>query len=134
PSYILRGLSNKYASATGVDANTPFIVGASDGCLAHIGCGAFENGEVSLTIGTSGAMRMMGSRPAHDSKERIFNYLLSEGAYIAGGPVNNGGNVLEWFGRNLTGRPFNTSEDFTWFIKEAVSVPPGADGLIFLPY
>jgi gluconokinase len=133
-THVVRGLAPSYASMFGIDVLTPFIIGASDGCLAHIGSNAFNAGDVSLTIGTSGAVRMMINKPASDVQERIFNYVLADNMYISGGSLNNGGNVMQWFARNFLKKDFTSADEFGEFITEACAIPAGADGLIFLPY
>jgi gluconokinase len=108
--------------------------GGSDGCLANLGSGAMEPGLLALTIGTSGAVRMTLPYPAPDPLGRLFNYILLPGAYVSGGPVNNGGIILKWFSEAMLGRPFSNKADFGWFLDEACSVPPGAEGLTCLPW
>jgi gluconokinase len=132
-SYICRSFSEKYRGSLGIDPQTPFIMGASDGCLAHLGSNAVRPMEASLTIGTSGAVRVMKDKPVADPKQRIFNYLLTEDSYISGGPLNNGGNTIQWFARNILDDK-DAEIDYDWFVNEAMSTEPGADGLIFLPY
>lgn len=133
-THIVKGLAKEYAGILDIDQSTPFVIGASDGCLANVGSGALQPGDVSLTIGTSGAVRMMTTRPQHDVKERIFNYILTEQWYVSGGPINNGGTLLRWYAEHFLGRSFEKTEDFDWFIQQAAQVPAGADGLVFLPY
>ncbi len=133
-SYIIRGLKNEYPVRLNIHRETPFVIGGSDGCLAHLGSNALQQGAVSLTIGTSGAVRMMMSTPVRDPEQRLFNYLLSDGLYIAGGPVNNGGNVVQWFINNMSGKSPDSGYGFDWFIGEAMKMEPGSGGLIFLPY
>ncbi len=130
----MRGVLPEYLNKLGIDAATPFIVGASDGCLAHLGSNAVETADVSLTVGTSGAVRVMMSKPIKDPKHGIFNYLLTDDIYIAGGPVNNGGNVIQWFAGSILQNNSTADMNYDWFIDEALSVEAGADGLIFLPY
>jgi gluconokinase len=127
-------LHKEYADLLGVDQSTPFIIGASDGCLANVGSGAMQAGDMSVTIGTSGAVRMATAKPQHDAKGRIFNYILTEQWYISGGPINNGAVLLSWYAEHFLNRTFNNTEDVAWFLQQAASVPAGADGLIFLPY
>lgn len=128
------GLKKEYAGWLGIDPATPFIIGASDGCLANVGSGAMQPGDVSLTIGTSGAVRMMSRRPQHDPRERIFNYILTEQWYVSGGPINNGGILLQWYAEQFLDRSFRNTEDFAWFVQQAAQAPAGAEGLVFLPY
>ncbi len=133
-SFAVRGMKPEYAGRLGIDKDVSVIIGASDGCLAHIGSNALGAKDVSLTIGTSGAVRLMTEEPVHDPKRRLFNYLLTDRLYISGGPLNNGGNVLEWFAKAFLKKDFVTPEDFESFIDEAFEVAAGAEGLIFLPY
>ncbi|MDF2190125.1 gluconokinase [Paraflavitalea sp. CAU 1676] len=134
PLSVLKGIDLSYATQLGIDPATPVIPGGSDGCLAQLGSGALQPGDVSLTIGTSGAVRMMGNRPQHDPQARIFNYILAENYYVSGGPINNGGVLLKWYAEHFLGRTFQDTEDFDWFVQQAAQAPAGADGLIFLPY
>lgn len=131
---ILRGMKPGFASRFGINEPVPVVIGASDGCLAHIGSNAFREKDISLTIGTSGAVRIMTEEPIYDPRQRIFNYLLAGHQTISGGPVNNGGNVLEWFAKGFLKKDFFSPEDFEAFIDEALEVPAGSDGLVFLPY
>jgi gluconokinase len=133
-SYILRGMKTEYAARFNIDDAVPVVIGASDGCLAHIGSNAFGEKDISLTIGTSGAVRIMTDEPVYDPKQRIFNYLLSGHQTISGGPVNNGGNVLQWFAKAFLKKDVFAPEDFETFIEEALEVAPGSEGLVFLPY
>jgi gluconokinase len=110
------------------------IIGGSDGCLANLGSGAMETGLLALTIGTSGAVRMTVQKPAPDPMGRTFNYILWPGAFVTGGPVNNGGIIIKWFSEAILGRHFRGAEDFKWFLDEAGAVLPGAEGLTCLPW
>jgi gluconokinase len=125
----LSGLSMDFALEMKIQMETPFIAGASDGCLAHLGCGAINQGDLSITIGTSGAVRMATSGYKEDDRGRIFNYRLDEKTYIVGGATNNGAVLLSWFAENIE----RTRPDGVAFVKEAFSVS-GSEGLIFLPY
>jgi gluconokinase len=110
-----------------------FVIGGSDGCLANLGTGAIDPGATALTIGTSGAVRMATSAPEYDSRERIFSYVLAKQLYICGGATNNGGNVLQWWSERLLGR-HDRGSSLDELAASAESVPPGCEGLVFLPY
>jgi gluconokinase len=108
---------------------TPLIMGASDGCLANLGSGAMEPGSVAVTIGTSGAVRVSSDKPYTDEQMRTFCYLLDERTYIIGGGTNNGGVVFQWLKDTLF-----AGWDHEALFAAAAKVPPGADGLLFMPY
>jgi gluconokinase len=124
----------EYKSVIGLKENIPFIIGASDGCLANIGSNAILPGDASLTIGTSGALRMVSSAPNYDKKQRIFNYILTENIFVSGGAVNNGGVVVEWFVKNFFSNVSDFRKEFSVEIEKIKAINAGADGLIFLPY
>ncbi len=130
-THTVTGLAHEYAVLLGIDPGTPFVLGASDGCLANVGSGAMLPGDVSLTIGTSGAVRMMAQHPQHDNKARIFNYILTQQWYVSGGPINNGGVLLKWYTEHFLQRNFTGTEDFEWFVQEAAQAPAGAGDLFF---
>jgi gluconokinase len=132
--FILKGLKKEYATELGIEGDIPFVIGASDGCLANAGSGAVETGDVSLTIGTSGAVRMVTRKPMEDRLQRLFNYILTDDLFVSGGPINNGAFLLKWYSENFLDRPFLDSADFQWFTQQASGVPAGAEGLVFLPY
>jgi gluconokinase len=112
----------------------PFIIGGGDGSLANLGSSAVRPGETALTIGTSGAIRMTAASPQDDPQERVFSYILSDGLYICGGATNNGGNVIQWYVDKVLGGKEGDEGELNRRIAEADTVPPGCEGLIFLPY
>jgi len=115
----------------GLPEGLPFVIGGSDGCMANLGSSAVKPGETALTIGTSGAIRMTAPAPEYDVRERIFSYILTDRHYVCGGPTNNGGNVIQWYTKGVLGRK---DGDIGSLEKEADTVPPGCEGLVFLPY
>ena len=115
-------------------AGLPFIIGGGDGAMANLGSHAVRPGETALTIGTSGAVRMIAAAPRHDPKERIFNYVITKKMYLCGGATNNGGGAVEWYIENFLGRNVGQGKDLDAFVEEASTVAAGCEGLIFLPY
>lgn len=126
---LLIGMDAAMAEALGVPADTLIMAGSSDGCLAQLGSGAVEPGHAALTIGTSGAIRMMTAKPAEDAQSRLFSYVLTPEHYVCGGAINNGGGALQWFSQ-----AFLPWSDYNNFLKTAFTAPPGAEGLLCLPY
>jgi len=128
-TYMSTLLLPEYRSL-GLPAGLPFIIGGSDGCLANLGSSAIKPGETALTIGTSGAVRMTVSAPEYDVRQRIFCYILTDRHYVCGGATNNGGNVLQWYSKSV----LKQEGDIDSLEREAGTVPPGCEGLVFLPY
>lgn len=109
------------------------IAGCSDGSAAQLGSGALGDADVCVTIGTSGAIRKFIHEPIVDAQQKIFTYLLTDGWYFSGGPTNNGGTVLQWFGSVFL-HTVPVSELYDTIITLAKSSVPGAHGLLFIPY
>lgn len=110
-------------------ANINFIIGASDGCLANLGAGAIEEGQIATTIGTSGAIRMTSSQSFVDEQMRTFCYYTDDNQYVIGGAVNNGGIILQWLRE-----AFSPDESVENIFQSATNIPTGSEGLVFLPY
>ncbi|MGN6418775.1 MAG: gluconokinase [Pseudobacter sp.] len=132
--YMIAEIRPAYAKKIGIPSKTPVVVGASDGCLANLGSNALEPGDLSITIGTSGAVRAVTAMPATDSGSRVFNYILDEAHFVCGGPLNNGGALVEWYAEHFLQRNIREEGAMEWFMQQAASVPAGSEGLLFLPY
>jgi len=109
----------------------PLIAGASDGCLAQLGSDAMGPHDVTITLGTSGAVRVASHQPLIDLQQRIFNYLLDSDTRICGGATNCGTALVDWYTKNMDPTAAGNLNDF---INEVRDVSPGCDGLIMLPH
>jgi gluconokinase len=134
PTHMEKMTGNSLAGRLGVPEGLPFVIGGSDGCLANLGTSAISHHDMALTIGTSGAVRMISPTPVEDPEARIFNYILTENLYVTGGAINNGALVVKWFAEQFmepnSGHPGNLMK----YLDEIRDLPAGSDGLIFLPY
>jgi len=118
------------------DGNPVIVLGATDGVLSSLGAGAFEPGQVTTMIGSSGACRIASSSPLTTDKENIiWSYPLDKGIWIRGGAMNNGGLVMQWAANNFyKSNKSNLQEALELLLAQAAKVKPGSDGMIFLPY
>ncbi|MFH5837039.1 gluconokinase [Proteiniclasticum sp. C24MP] len=115
----------------GLSSELEIMLGASDGCLANLGSQALHRGETTVTIGTSGAVRMTVDAPVLDDAGRTFCYYLMKDKWVIGGAVNNGGNVLAWLGRTIHEEEETIYKDLENRVKD---IPKGSEGLLFIPY
>ncbi|MBA3791709.1 MAG: gluconate kinase, partial [Rubrobacter sp.] len=88
---------------------------------------------------TSGAVRSIVRRPEFEEQGRLFCYALDEGAWVIGGPINNGGIALRWLRDEVFPELADTAEKegrdpYDLMGEMAGKTPAGSDGLIFLPY
>lgn len=136
---IFSNCHSDLAKQIGIDPQTPFVIGASDGVLSNLGVNAIKKGEIAVTIGTSGAIRTIIDQPKTDEKGRIFCYALTEKHWVIGGPVNNGGMVLRWIRDEFASSEVETAkrlgiDPYEVLTRIADRVRPGSDGLLFHPY
>lgn len=122
------GLKQAYAERMGLSCDTPFVLGAQDGVMANLGIGAIAPGIAAVTIGTSSAVRTAVKGALLEPEGRLFCYALADDHWIIGGASNNGAIVAQWTAERLF--PGKRMEEV---IPLAAEVPPGANGLFFLP-
>ncbi len=136
PTDVVGGLAAEAARVTGLPAGTPIVAGAGDGVLSSLGAGAVAPGQMTVMIGTSGAARLPANHPVVDELARTWCYYLAQGTWIAGAAINNGGLACRWVRENLTPGPAVSTDEWDFLTLEhsARQAPPGAGGLLFLPF
>ena len=132
PRELIGTITKEAANATSIPEGTSVIAGTHDGGLANIGAGALSFDETVITVGTSGAVRCFVEHPILDSKESTWCYITQQNQWLAGGAINNGGLTLQW----VRERFYNSNKDngYAHLMSEAADIPPGAEGVLFLPY
>jgi gluconokinase len=133
-TYYRSDIRQEVAALTGINATSPFVIGASDGACANLGSHTTGPDVAALTIGTSGAVRITSPKPVYNYEAMVFNYLLDEQTYVCGGAVNNGGIAVNWLLKNFLQKENIVAADYDTLFNEIATVPAGSKGLIFLPY
>jgi xylulokinase len=141
---ICARLSREAAAATGIREGTPIVAGAGDQAAGAIGMGITRPGAVSVTIGTSGVVFAATDRPAIDPKGRLhtFCHAIPDRWHVMG-VTQAAGLSLRWL-RDLLTHPTApthltsptppTPVAYDELSAEALSVAPGADGVLWAPY
>ena len=123
-------VSKEAAQATGLKAGTPVMGGGGDQAAAAVGTGAVEEGVVSLSLGTSGVVFATTDKPAIESEGRLHAFCHAvPGKWHLMGVMLSAAGSLRWH-RDT----FSPGENYDSLVKKAEKVPPGSDGLLFLPY
>lgn len=133
-TYKRTGLKTALSASLGLNNDTAFIIGASDGCCANLGSFVTAPGVAAITIGTSGAVRITSPHPVYNYPAMIFNYLLDEKTFVCGGAINNGGIALNWLIKNFLDKKSPDNADYDAVFTLMASISAGSEGLIFLPY
>lgn len=132
-------LHKNVADALGLPEGLPIVIGATDGVLVNVGIGAVSKGQLSATIGTSGAIRMLTEKPQMDPKGRTWCYNLTDTMWVAGGAINNGGMILRWMRDRILHYHGSQMEQFDidpydLMTMKARNVPAGSGGLLLMPF
>lgn len=127
-------LSAEAAGRTGLTAGTPVVLGAGDGPLGNLGTGAMRPGVAGLSLGTSGALRLVVDEPFADPTGRLFCYALTDDRWVVGTPISNGGAVVRWAGSVLAADLPEGPDRDADVLALADGVPPGSEGLVMLPF
>lgn len=122
------------AEKLGISADTPFVLGSTDGVLANVGAGVFSQKRMTTNIGTSGALRTMLPVPYEDEGLSLWCYAFRPEMWAVGGSINNGGLVLKWLrDRFLVPLGGSQARAYALFDRWAEKVPVGCEGLVMSP-
>lgn len=140
--HVLTGMKREYADAMGLPESIIAAIGSGDGIMANLGCGVMDSSAMSSTVGTSGALRTTVDRPltpVAPGGRFLWCCSFTDDRWVAGGAISNGGIVLKWFRDNFPDQFEKEAEAFEGdvyrlFDSYAEEVPPGCEGLIFLPH
>jgi xylulokinase len=122
------------AAATGLQTGTPVVIGGGDGACATVGAGSVNEGDVYNYIGSSSWMAVSAQQPVFDPQQRTFNFIhLDPRLYCPLGTTQAAGGAFDWLERLLRDADQDEAQ-YTLLDDAAGLVPPGATGLLFLPY
>lgn len=128
------------AQATGLPAGLPVVGGAGDQAAQAVGSGIVRTGLVSATIGTSGVVFAHTDEVRVEPQGRLHAFCHAvPGKWHVMGVMLSAGGSLRWF-RDALGQPEKVAAEligrdpYELLTEEAGRVPPGSEGLVFLPY
>lgn len=123
-------VSTAAAEATGLKAGTPVVAGSGDQAAQAVGVGAVEEGTMAVTLGTSGVVFAPASAPVVEPEGRLhaFPHAVPGRWHLMGVMLSAAGS-LRWYRDTIA--PDLSYDDL---LAEAADVPPGSEGLLFLPY
>ena len=128
---LLGYVDEKLAEEFGLERSVQIFTGAGDQQAAAVGVGAFNEGIVSIGIGTSSALSMTLESPQPDPGQKIIlNCAAIPGKWEYEPPIWNTGGLIKWFYEQIEQEKVSYDE----LITSAEKVPPGSEGLIALPF
>jgi xylulokinase len=116
--------------AVGMLDGVPVATGAGDQAAAAVGAGITGPGPLSVVLGTSGVVLAATDRflTNPEGLVHVFCHAAPERWQVMGVMLSAAGSLAWFHDTLLPGIPYDT------MLGEAESVPPGCEGLIFLPY
>ncbi|HJQ77317.1 MAG TPA: xylulokinase [Acidimicrobiia bacterium] len=118
------------AGVTGLRTGTPVVAGGGDQSANAVGVGAVEPGVFALSLGTSGVVFATSDGVAIEPEGRLHSFCHAvPGKWHMMGVMLSAAGSLRWLRDALA--PHLSYEEL---MTEAAQVPPGSEGLWFLPY
>ncbi len=128
PRQVVGEVTAEAARATGLRAGTPVVAGSADHIASAFSAGVVEPGDLLVKLGGAGDILFCTDRPLVD--RRLFlDYHLVDGRWLPNGCMAASGSLIKWFQRE-----FGCGAGYEELDREAAAVPPGAEGLVLLPY
>ena len=133
-------ISDEAAAFTGLPAGTVISGGGGDAVISTTGLGLIKPGRIGVTLGTSGvvAMGLPGFMPNPGGKLQV-SCNNAPGTWHAMGVTLAAAGSYQWFRNTFAQYEMQQAKAlgksaFYLLDQAAKTTPPGADGLIFLPY
>ena len=126
PGEVAGTVDDEAAAATGIPAGTPVAAGTVDAWAEALGAGVSVPGQTMLMYGSTMFFVQPIDAPAPTG--RLWCTVgVEPGTWSLAGGMATSGSVTDWL-RGVTGLDFGELQD------GARESPPGADGLLMLPY
>ena len=111
-------------------ADVPWTPALGDGACANVGSGATDATRIAMTLGTTGAVRVVDRNPVGEPcslHPGLWAYRLDRQSVLHGAAITNGGLWFDWSREH-----FQVGE--TDILEQALLQPPAQHGLTVLPF
>ncbi|MFJ8023557.1 xylulokinase [Streptomyces sp. NPDC096311] len=140
---VVGGITAAAADALGLRAGTPVVAGASDQATSALALGLTRPGDTSIAISSGGTVVQAATAPPDNPPAGVHTLCAASGGYLLMGATLTAGLALKWLADTMTAPLPDAQPDSAHLVKDdivgqlaraAEAVPPGAEGLLFLPY
>lgn len=128
------------ATEVGLAAGTPVVIGGGDGSCAALGAGVWREGDAYNYVGSSSWIALASGEPVYDPDERTFTWAhVVPGLYSPCGTMQAAGASYQWAKEQLGQAELDQAtregvSAYELLNALAATSPPGAKGLLYLPY
>jgi xylulokinase len=125
-------VSDKAARETGLAAGTPVIAGTIDAAAEAVSVGVLGSGDLMLMYGSTIFIILITPGRMKDGRLWYAPWLF-KGQHAAMAGLATSGTLTHWFRQNFA-RELSAESAIVTLSAEAEASPPGAKGLVVLPY
>ena len=131
-------VTQQAAEETGLVAGTPVVIGCADHIASAFVAGACDQGDLVVKFGGAGDIMLTCQRPVTDPRMFIDFHIVPD-LYVSNGCMAASGSVLNWIVAQLGQAEAEAARaagqsPHAWLDDRASDLPPGAGGLVLLPY
>lgn len=125
-------ITEKAAAETGLAVGTPVTTGTIDAAAEALSVGVDQPGDMMMMYGSTIFIILRAHEKVTDPRIWYAPWLF-EGEHASMAGLATSGTLTHWF-RDQLARDLDPSDAFPDLAKEAAQSPPGANGLLMLPY
>lgn len=130
PGKTFQGLFIDHAARWPLLDGAAWFPAIGDGAANNIGAGCVDSDRAALMIGTSGAMRVLCTRPTPAAlPSQLFCYRADRDRIVIGGALSDGGGLYRWMKDSLS-----LNYDEAELEAMLQTMEPDAHGLTVLPF
>jgi xylulokinase len=129
---IAGGIITAAAAETGLAEGTPVTCGTIDAAAEAVSVGVLDPGDMMMMYGSTIFIIMPTARRVNDARLWTAPWLFP-GSHAAMAGLATSGTLTHWF-RTHFARDLPAETAFATLADEAAASPPGAKGLLMLPY
>ena len=129
---VVGGVTEKAAAETGLAAGTPVIAGTIDAAAEALSVGVLEPGDMMLMYGSTIFIIMLTATRVRDPRLWYAPWLFPDQHASMSGLATSG-TLTHWF-RDQFARELDRDKAAAMLTAEGEASPPGARGLVVLPY
>ncbi len=128
------------AEEVGVPAGTPVVIGGGDGACAAAGAGVIRDGSAYNYVGSSSWIALTTPKPIYDPDYKTFTFgHVVPGMVMPTGTMQAAGASYQWTRDRLCQPEVEAAaalgiSPYELMNLQAQKSPPGANGLLYLPY
>ena len=125
-------ITQKAAKETGLAVGTPVTAGTIDAAAEAFSVGVDQPGDMMMMYGSTIFIILRAASQVSDPRIWYAPWLF-EGEHASMAGLATSGTLTHWF-RDQFARDLDPAEAFPVLAQEASASPPGANGLLMLPY